>query len=200
MQNNSIFERIRAWIADLRYYLNIHSDSGGAMRPILRDIASTYTNLKSAQNISAIIKLDPQEDNHYSITIQYYYKQLEYIYTRTSNLQLFKIDQFPLFIRNELKNNGCLEMTLMPDELKELVKASSKKIGAPIRFKTMLERILHTHVNEIRAITISDHIFYYKVNAQFLDRIDEYYFSMIHNIPEKEAAVLANNRSITFSF
>lgn len=171
-----------------------------SMRAILHDIVGTMSRLRHVKNINAIIKLEQQEDKKYTITIQYYYNQNGEIYTSSSTLRDIVLEQMPLYLQKEAKQNEDLELTLLTDDLKEIEAACRKKVSAPVAFKPLIEDILHTHVSEIQSITISDHILYYMLSVQFPDRTENYYISNITNIPDNYAAELETKRIVVIPF
>lgn len=171
-----------------------------SMRAILHDIVGTMSRLRHVKNINAIIKLEQQEDKKYTITIQYYYNQNGEIYTSSSTLRDIVLEQMPLYLQKEAKQNEDLELTLLTDDLKEIEAACRKKVSAPVAFKPLMEDILHTHVSEIQSITISDHILYYMLSVQFPDRTENYYISNITDIPDNYAAELETKRIVVIPF
>lgn len=200
MKNDSILTRI--WTRFVQFFSGFGSKNGvsDSMRAILHDIVGTMSRLRHVNNINAIIRLEQQEDKKYTITIQYYYNQNGEIFTCSSKVRNVVLEQMPLYLQKEAKQNDQLELTLLTDDLKEIEAACRKKISAPVAFKPMMEDILHTHVSEIQAITISDHILYYMVAVQFPDRTDEYYVSNITNIPSNYAKELETNRTVVITF
>ncbi len=203
MKTDSILKRI--WTRLVQFFSRL--GIGGnrrvtdSMRAILHDIMGTMSRLRHVKNINAIIKVEQQEDdNKYTITIQYYYNQDGEIFTTTSKLRDIVLEQMPLYLQKEVKQNEHMELTLMADDLKEIEAACCKKISAPVAFKPLMEDILHTHVSEIQSITITDHILYYMLSVHFPDKTEKHYVSNILHIPENYANELADNRIVVITF